>query len=423
MSELSVATVGLPGNRSARIGEKIARQAFLKVLGSIEIGSLTLHEGCDTQHFGRADVPGEPQAEVHIHNPTVYGQLLTGGSIASGESYIQGHWSSPMPIEVTRLFSANLSTLDALDDKQSWAMKMALNVAHRLNRNTAEGSRENIAAHYDLGNEFFGLFLDPTMMYSSALFENSQMSLEDASVAKLDEICRQLELTPDDHLLEIGTGWGGMAMHAAKHYGCRVTTTTISREQYDYACQAVEDAGLQGKITLLCEDYRNLTGVYDKLVSIEMIEAVGHEFYQNYFECCTKLLREDGKMVIQAITMADQRYELARDSVDYIKRYIFPGGCLPSLAVIAEHVAEDTDLQIIHLRDITEDYAITLSHWRERFMSKLDSVRSMGFDEEFIRMWEYYLCYCEGGFQERIISTVQLAFAKPRYRFKNPAIS
>jgi cyclopropane-fatty-acyl-phospholipid synthase len=422
MSELTVATVGLPGIRSARIGEKIARQAFFKVLGSIEIGSLTLYEGRDTQHFGRPDVLGEPRAEVHIHNPAVYGQMLTGGSIASGEAYIHGHWSSPAPIEVTRLFSANLTVLEALDDKQSWAMKMALNMAHRLNRNTADGSRENIAAHYDLGNEFFGLFLDPTMMYSSALFENRDMSLQDASVAKLDEICRQLELTPDDHLLEIGTGWGGMAIHAAKHYGCRVTTTTISREQYDYACQMVEQAGLQGRVTLLCEDYRNLTGVYDKLVSIEMIEAVGHEFYKNYFECCTKLLREDGKMVIQAITMADQRYEYARDSVDYIKRYIFPGGCLPSLAVIAEHVAEDTDLQIIHLRDITEDYAITLSHWRERFMSKLDNVRSMGFDEEFIRMWEYYLCYCEGGFQERIISTVQLAFAKPRYRFKNPAI-
>ena len=174
---------------------------------------------------------------------------------------------------------------------------------------------------------------------------------------------------------------------------------------------------------MLCEDYRHLSGSYDKLVSIEMIEAVGHEFYKNYFECCARLLRDDGKMVIQAITMADQRYELARDSVDYIKRYIFPGGCLPSVAVIAEHVANDTDLQIVHLRDITEDYASTLAHWRERFMSKLDDVRSMGFNEEFIRMWEYYLCYCEGGFRERIISTVQLAFAKPRYRFEKPSIS
>jgi cyclopropane-fatty-acyl-phospholipid synthase len=319
---------------------------------------------------------------------------------------------------VVRVFSANLTTLDSLDTKQSWAMRIALNVAHRLNRNTAQGSRENIAAHYDLGNEFFALFLDPTMMYSSAIFQSRDTSLEDASVAKLDELCQQLELKPDDHLLEIGTGWGGMAIHAAKHYGCRVTTTTISREQYDRACQMVEQGGLGDRITLLCEDYRNLSGEYDKLVSIEMIEAVGHEFYKNYFECCTKLLKNDGKMVIQAITMADQRYKQARDSVDYIKRYIFPGGCLPSVAVIADHVANDTDLQIVHLRDITEDYALTLSHWRNRFMSSLDRVRSMGFEEEFIRMWEYYLCYCEGGFRERIISTVQLAFAKPGYRFE-----
>lgn len=418
MTELSVGTVPLPGNRSARIGEKIARQALFKVMDSIKVGSLTLHEGQDTQHFGRQGVPGEPQAELHVHNPAVYGQMLTGGSIASGETYIQGHWSSPAPTEVVRVFSANLVTMDSLDAQQSWAMKVALNVAHRLNRNTAQGSQENIAAHYDLGNDFFALFLDPTMMYSSAIFQDREQSLEDASIAKLDELCLQLELKPSDHLLEIGTGWGGMAIHAAKHYGCRVTTTTISREQYDRACHMVEREGLGDRVTLLCEDYRNLTGTYDKLVSIEMIEAVGHEFYKNYFECCTSLLKDDGKMVIQAITMADQRYAEARDSVDYIKRYIFPGGCLPSIAVIAAHVASDTDLQIVHLRDITEDYATTLSHWRDRFMSRLDQVRSMGFDEEFIRMWEYYLCYCEGGFRERIISTVQLAFAKPGYRFK-----
>ncbi|MEH6580770.1 MAG: cyclopropane-fatty-acyl-phospholipid synthase family protein [Halioglobus sp.] len=417
MSELTVGSVRLPQSRTARMGEKIAREALLKVFGKLEIGTLTLHEGQDTFHFGTPGVPGEPQAEVHIHNPGFYGQMLTGGSIASGEAYIQGQWSSPAPVDVIRLFSANLPVIERLDDQQSWAMKLALNVAHRLNKNTHDRSKENIAAHYDLGNEFFQLFLDPTMMYSSAIFDSPSMSLEAASEGKLDEICRQLELKPEDHLLEIGTGWGGMAIHAAKHYGCHVTTTTISREQYTYACARVEAEGLTDQITLLCEDYRALTGTYDKLVSIEMIEAVGHEFYKNYFECCTKLLARDGKMVIQAITVTDQRYQLARDSVDYIKRYIFPGGCLPSIAVIADHVAKDTDLQIVHLRDITEDYAVTLAQWRERFMAKINEVKAMGFDEEFIRMWEYYLCYCEGGFRERIIGTVQLAFAKPGYRF------
>ena len=256
-------------------------------------------------------------------------------------------------------------------------------------------------------------------VFVTLTYNDQSVPLELASAAKLDEICHQLELKPEDHLLEIGTGWGGMAIHAAKHFGCKVTTTTISREQYDYACARVVEEGLEKQITLLCEDYRALKGEYDKLVSIEMIEAVGHEFYKNYFECCTKLLKRDGKMVIQAITIADQRYQQARDSVDYIKRYIFPGGCLPSVAVIADHVASDTDMQIVHLRDITDDYALTLAHWRDRFMDKLDEVKAMGFDEDFIRMWEYYLCYCEGGFRERIIGTVQLTLAKPGYRFES----
>ena len=243
------------------------------------------------------------------------------------------------------------------------------------------------------------------------------MDLNTAAVAKLDEICAQLELSAQDHLLEIGTGWGGMAIHAATQFGCRVTTTTISREQYEYTKSRVAELGLEDRITVLCEDYRALTGQYDKLVSIEMIEAVGHHFYRSYFEYCSQLLKPDGKMVIQAITIADQRYEQARRSVDYIKRYIFPGGCLPSMAVISRHLAEHTDMQLVHLRDITPDYALTLAHWRRRFMERLEEVRAQGFDERFIRMWEFYLSYCEGGFRERIISTVQLAFAKPRYRF------
>jgi len=238
-----------------------------------------------------------------------------------------------------------------------------------------------------------------------------------AAAHKLDLLCQQLELSADDHLLEIGTGWGGMAIHAARNYGCRVTTTTISQEQYNYACEQVKAAGLEDRITLLCEDYRDLSGSYDKLVSVEMIEAVGHQFYQNYFAKCSSLLKEDGLMVIQAITMADQRYEAARDSVDFIKRYVFPGGCLPSVEVVSKHLREDTDMQMIHLRDITEHYADTLAAWRGRFFEHIEEVRRLGFDQTFERMWEFYLCYCEGGFRERVIGTVQLTFAKPRYRF------
>jgi cyclopropane-fatty-acyl-phospholipid synthase len=343
-------------------------------------------------------------------------KVLMGGTIASGEAYIDGDWSSPDLTAVTRVFSANMATMETMQSRQHWYTKLGLKLAHYMNRNTASGSRKNISAHYDLGNNFFNLFLDPTMMYSAAIFEDRSATLEQASIAKLDEICQQLELRPGDHLLEIGTGWGGMAIHAATHYGCQVTTTTISREQYEYAREKVAELGLTDQINVICEDYRDLTGSYDKLVSIEMIEAVGHEFYDSYFTKCSELLKPSGKMVIQAITMTDQRYEDAKNRVDFIKRYIFPGGCLPSMSIIAKHVASNTDMQIVHLRDITQDYAITLATWRERFLDQLEAVRAQGFDDRFIRMWEFYLSYCEGGFRERIIGTVQLAFAKPAYR-------
>jgi cyclopropane-fatty-acyl-phospholipid synthase len=409
---LSRTTTGRPHKGS------LARKLCLRLLAGIRTGSLTLHDGTETFHFGAADDPNQPHAEVHVHDSGLYRRMLSGGSIATGEVYMQGGWSSPDLVQVMRLFSANLATLEELESKQSWLARLGLKLSHLLNRNTPGGSRKNISAHYDLGNDFFGLFLDPCMMYSSALFPSTDTSLEQASVAKLDELCRQLDLTEDDHLLEIGTGWGGMAIHAARNFGCRVTTTTISREQYEYACEQVRQAGLQDRVTVLCEDYRKLTGQYDKLVSIEMIEAVGHQFYSNYFSRCNDLLKPDGKMVIQAITIADQRYNAARDAVDFIQRYIFPGGCLPSVSVIADHLARDTDMQMIHLRDITPDYALTLAHWRERFLAAQAQVKQQGFDDTFIRMWEFYLAYCEGGFRERIISTVQLAFAKPGYRFE-----
>jgi cyclopropane-fatty-acyl-phospholipid synthase len=295
-------------------------------------------------------------------------------------------------------------------------MKVALKLAHFANRNTLSGSKKNISAHYDLGNEFFQLFLDPSMMYSSAVFPTPEADLATAAEHKLELICQQLELKDSDHLIEIGTGWGGMAIYAARHYGCRVTTTTISQEQYEHAREAVVKAGLEDRITLLCDDYRDLTGKFDKLVSIEMIEAVGHEFYESYFSTCSRLLKDNGKMVIQAITIPDQRYDHARQSVDFIKRYIFPGGCLPSIGVITDNLARHTDLHIVGMKDITLDYALTLEAWHHVFLEQLDKVMDMGFDERFIRMWRFYLSYCEGGFRERIIGTFQIAMAKPGYR-------
>ena len=417
MNDASVNRIRLlPQARGLRSGGNLARRFMLRVLSHIEVGSLSIHDGDNSYHFGQAGVPGEPQAEILVHNPAAFARVLTGGTIAAGEAYIAGDWSSPDLTAVTRLFSANMDSIDAMEVGQHWYTRLALKLAHAINRNTHRGSRRNITAHYDLGNDFFRLFLDSTMMYSAALCERAETTLEKAAVDKLDEICRRLELRRDEHLLEIGTGWGGMAIHAATHYGCKVTTTTISRKQYEFARARVRELGLQDRITLLLKDYRALSGQYDKLVSIEMIEAVGHDFYSSYFQCCSRLLKSHGKMVIQAITIPDARYEQARRSVDFIKRYIFPGGCLPSLEIIARHLARDTDMQMVHLRDITADYASTLAHWRQRFMERLDEVRALGFDRRFIRMWEFYLCYCEGGFRERIIGTTQMAFAKPGYR-------
>ena len=417
MNDASVNRIRLlPQARGLRSGGNLARRFMLRVLSRIEVGSLSIHDGDNRYHFGQAGVPGEPRAEILVHNPAAFAKVLTGGTIAAGEAYIAGDWSSPDLTAVTRLFSANMDSIDAMEAGQHWYTRLALKLAHAINRNTHRGSRRNISAHYDLGNDFFRLFLDSTMMYSAALFERAETTLEKAAVDKLDEICRRLELRRGEHLLEIGTGWGGMAIHAATHYGCKVTTTTISRKQYEFARARVRELGLEDRITLLLKDYRALTGQYDKLVSIEMIEAVGHDFYSSYFQCCSRLLNDHGKMVIQAITIPDGRYEQARRSVDFIKRYIFPGGCLPSLEIIARHLARDTDMQMVHLRDITADYASTLAHWRQRFMERLDEVRALGFDRRFIRMWEFYLCYCEGGFRERIIGTTQMAFAKPGYR-------
>ena len=396
--------------------QSLARRLVQGHLAKMPKGGVVLHEP-DGETVSIGDTAAEGAAEIRIHDWDSYRQMMTGGALGAAEAYMDGAWDSPDLVAVVRFFAANVDAMRALEGAAAWLAKPALKALHAMNRNSLNGSRRNIAAHYDLGNDFFSLFLDPTMMYSSAVYPSAEASLEEASLHKLDLLCQQLELQPGDHLLEIGTGWGGMAIFAARNYGCRVTTTTISQEQFNHAREQVSALGLEDQVTVLCEDYRKLEGKYDKIVSIEMIEAVGHNFYSNYFQRCSQLLKPTGKMVIQAITIADQRYAAARDSVDFIQRYIFPGGSLPSVAVIADHLARDTDMQMTHLRDITRDYALTLANWRERFMAAQSRVSEMGFEQSFIRMWEFYLAYCEGGFRERVISTVQLAFAKPGYRF------
>jgi cyclopropane-fatty-acyl-phospholipid synthase len=284
-----------------------------------------------------------------------------------------------------------------------------------VNRNTRAGARRNISAHYDLGNEFFALWLDESMMYSSAVYEHPGMCLAEAQNARLDHVCNKLALGPADRVIEIGTGWGGFAVHAASKYGCHVTTTTISREQYEFAARRIEAAGVQDRVKPLLEDYRDLRGTYDKLVSIEMIEAIGWKQFDTYFNKCSELLKPGGEMLIQAITIADQQFERTKRSVDFIQRYIFPGSSLTSVASMSQSIASRTDLQITDLEDIGLNYAQTLRDWRRNFLLKLSEVRDMGYPEAFIRMWEYYFCYCEGGFLERAISDVHLQARKPAY--------
>ena len=403
--------------------DRWAKRLVLRWLEKITVGHLRLNEAGKYYEFGETASVATLNAHIVIHNPMVYRDILLNGTVGAGEAYMRGAWSSPDIVQTIRVMCANMPMLNSINEGWSSLNKLLGSIAHRLKANNKSNARLNIAAHYDLGNDFFKLFLDKTMMYSSAIFPTDDATLYDASVYKLAHICERLQLSSSDHLLEIGTGWGGMAIYAARHYGCRVTTTTISNEQYLYTCEQVKQAGLDGLVTVLKKDYRDLLpsspdseGLFDKLVSIEMIEAVGHQYYKDYFRTCTQLLKPDGLMLIQAITVPDQRYELTRNSSDFIQRYIFPGGELPSLTTITQHVTIHTDMQVVSVDDITAHYAKTLSLWRDNFFSRLEQVKAQGFNAVFIRMWDFYLSYCQGGFEERTISTVQLLMARPKCR-------
>jgi cyclopropane-fatty-acyl-phospholipid synthase len=395
----------------------LARRIVLRQLERLDRGQLRLTDGANSYRFGSADRSGIA-VHITVSDPRFYSELAFGGSIGGGEAYMHGYWHCDDLVALVRLLLQNRPVLDGMEGGAARFTIPLQKLFHWVNRNTHEGARRNIAAHYDLGNDFFSLWLDETMMYSSAIFERPEMSLHEAQQARLDRICQKLQLRPDDHVVEIGTGWGGFALHAARNYGCRVTTTTISAEQYELAWQRVVDAGLHDRITLLLEDFRDLEGQYDKLVSIEMIEAIGHDLFAPYFRKCSELLKPDGAMLIQAITIADQQYEEYRKSVDFIQRYIFPGGHLPSAAVMSDTVARHTDMRLLGLEDIGLHYATTLNRWRKNFTAQLDRVRRMGYPDPFIRMWEYYLCYCEGAFLERAISDLQIVFSKPQCRMQ-----
>jgi cyclopropane-fatty-acyl-phospholipid synthase len=403
------------GARRVRLSWRLSRRLVIRMLSGIRGGQLELREDGERLFFGEVDPARPIHAVIEIRSPRFYRELLR-GSVGLCESYLQRMWECDDLVSMTRIAALNVAGLDRLRRVLAPLLIPVQRWGGWIARNTPGRARRRIEAHYDLGNELFGLFLDPTMMYSCAVFETPAATLEEASLAKLRRICEKLDLGPEDNVLEIGTGWGGFAVYAAQNHGCHVTTTTISREQHAYALERIRAAGLEDRVTVLLEDYRELTGKYDKLVSIEMIEAVGWQYFPRFFRCCSELLRPDGAMLLQAITIDDRAYEVEKAGRSFINTYIFPGGCLPSMEIISRTVARVTDLRPVHLEDITAHYATTLAHWRERFRAAGERVGELGYDERFRRLWDLYLSYCEGGFAERRIQDVQLLLAKPANR-------
>ncbi len=410
--ETLTAHLPLTAPRRASTLQALARRLVLDKLARLQSGQLMVREAGRQWQLGT----GEPRLQVEVRNPAFWPALAFGGTVGAGESFMAGDWDCE---DLTGLVSLLLRNRPAMMDMEGGIARLSAPLRallHRARRNDRAGSRRNIAAHYDLGNDFYRLWLDETLMYSSAVFERPDMTLAEASTAKLERICRKLNLGPADHVLEIGTGWGGFALHAARHHGCRVTTITLSHQQYQLARERIAGAGLADRIEVRLADYRDLEGQFDKLVSIEMVEAVGAEHLDTFFRQCGRLLKPAGAMLLQAITIADQRYEAALKEVDFIQKYIFPGGFLPSVTALATAMTRGCDLRTVHLEDIGLHYAETLARWRDNFLARLDAVRALGFDTRFIRMWHFYLSYCEGGFRERDLGTVQMLLAKPGWR-------
>jgi cyclopropane-fatty-acyl-phospholipid synthase len=409
---------------SARLrtrADRLARWIVLRLLRRMSAGELELIEGSDRLVFGGPARWGAgaterpPRAVVRVRSARCYRQLLR-GSLGLAESYADGQWDSEDLVALARVASLNAGRLDTLRRMLAPLLIPRQRWAGWLVRNTPARSRRQAAAHYDLGDELFSLFLDPTMMYSCAVFDPPGATLEQASLAKLQRVCTKLGLGPRDHVLELGTGWGGFALYAARRCGCRITTVTNSVQQHAYASERVRESGLDDRVTVLLEDYRRVRGRYDKLVCLEMIEAVGWQYFRTFFRRCAQLVDVDGAMLLQAIVIDDRAYELEKGGRSFINTHIFPGGCLPSLDLIARSLARVTDFRQVHVEDLTAHYATTLERWRERFLAAGDQLAELGYDERFRRLWQLYLSYCEGGFRERRIQDVQLLLAKPGFR-------
>jgi cyclopropane-fatty-acyl-phospholipid synthase len=402
-------------SKSAQLLSNTARKLLFKHLSCLENIHLNVDEPDGTQlTFG--DTQSAKKINVTIYDKTAYSYMAFGGSPGAGESYFLTLWDTDDLVGLISALMHQPQMLQDLDRGVTRWVQAGYRLTHRLNGNSVSGGRKNIEAHYDLGNDFFETFLDKRMLYSCAIYPNDQASLDDAQLEKIDRICRKLNLQPEDHMLEIGTGWGAMAIHAAQQYGCKVTTTTISAEQYAYTEAEIKRLGLEDQITLLSMDYRKLTGQYDKLVSVEMIEAVGNKYLDSYFTQCSQLLKPDGLMLLQAITAKDQGYEGYLTRVDFIQRFVFPGGCLPSLTRIANALAGNTDMTLLHQEDLAPHYARTLAEWNKRLGENQEALKQAGYEERLLRLWHFYLSSCEAGFTERTTGLVQMLMMKPAAR-------
>lgn len=410
---LSLAAESRTATTSLGFLDGLARQALTRRLNDLRRGEITLIDHSGETRLGE---PADLHTSLHVRDGRFFRHAALGGNLSVAESYLRGQWDCDDLTALFRIFLRNLNASDRMNRGLSRLLKIGHRLYHWWHANSKEGSQRNIHAHYDLGNDFFKLMLDETMAYSSGIFLSPESTLFEASIEKIDRLCRKLDLRPTDHLLEIGTGWGGLAIHAATKYGCQVTTTTISQQQFDVVKQRISDAGLSDRVTLLRQDYRDLAGQFDKLVSVEMIEAVGHRFFDTYFRKCSDLLKPDGSFVLQGILMPDRRYAHYLRSVDFIQRYVFPGGCLPSMGSILQSVGKVTDLRFVHAEDFGVHYAQTLREWRRRFHERLDDVNALGYSDHFVRLWNYYLCYCEASFDECYTGVVQIQFDKPQCR-------
>lgn len=391
-----------------KIAKKLVEQRLVNIQGAM----IEIQDPIGTWYAGHGD---KADIIISVKNLDFYNEVMFSGSKGAAAAYRDGLWTSSDLVKLLRIMTRNIDLLDDFESGSAKIMNLINSLIHRTRSNSRSGSKKNIHAHYDLGNDMFKVFLDPTMTYSCGIFPDKKATLEQASIEKLDRICRKLNIGPEDHVVEIGTGWGSFAIHAANTYGCNVTTTTISRDQHDLAQSRIKEAGLEDKITLLLSDYRDLNGKFDKLVSIEMIEAVGDEHLGEYFSKCASLVKQDGQLLIQAITMPDRRYAQYLKRSDFIQQFIFPGSCVPSLTAMMKYISGHTDLRVENIENIGPHYADTLNQWHENFMSNTDKVRSLGYSNEFIRLWQYYLCYCEAGFREKYLGTLHLHLSRPGY--------